>query len=222
VRVAVVDVLEAEGAQTAADAKATGADAIFVRCDVSDDAQVKAMVERTVAELGGLDYAFNNAGIEGTPAPTAEATREGWDRIIAINLTGVWLCMKHQLAHMVPAGGGVLVNCASIAGVVGFAGMGAYVASKHGVVGLTKAAALEYAQANVRVNVVCPGVIHTPMIDRFVGDNEQARAALAAGAPMGRVGTPDEIASAVVWLCTPGAGYVTGAELVIDGGWIAR
>jgi NAD(P)-dependent dehydrogenase (short-subunit alcohol dehydrogenase family) len=222
VHVAVVDVLEAEGRQTVGEIEAAGGRAIFIRCDVSDEAQVAAMVARTVAELGGLDYAFNNAGVEGDPAPTAEATRDNWDRTLAINLTGVWLCMQHELAHMVPAGAGVIVNCASIAGLVGFPGLGAYVASKHGVIGLTKAAALEYAQAGVRVNVVCPGVIQTPMIERFVADNDEARAGLTAGTPMGRIGRPEEIASAVVWLCSPGAAFTTGAELAIDGGWVAR
>lgn len=197
--------------------------AVFVPCDVSKPEEVADLIKKTVEHFGRLDYAFNNAGIEGTPAPTVDCTEENWNRTIDINLKGVWLCMKHEIAQMLKQGsGGAIVNCSSIAGVVGFPGTPAYTASKHGVIGLTKAAALEYVKSNIRVNAVCPGVIQTPMIDRFTRGQAQAVAQLVAGAPMGRVGTPDEIASAVVWLCSDGASYMTGQSMTIDGGWVAQ
>jgi NAD(P)-dependent dehydrogenase (short-subunit alcohol dehydrogenase family) len=201
--------------------KAGGKAAVCV-ADMSREDDIKRMVAETVKAFGRLDCAFNNAGIEGAQGPTHECTNANWDRVIAINLTGVWQCMKHEIPAMLAGGGGAIVNCASIAGLAGFTGIPAYVASKHGVVGLTKGAALEYARQNIRVNAVCPGVIQTPMIDRFVPPGRAARTALLEGEPVGRAGTPDEIASAVLWLCSPENSFTTGQAVAVDGGWMAR
>lgn len=221
-KVACVDVNEAGGKETAEMIKKTDGQSLFVRCDVSSPKEVEMAVKKTVETFGSLDIAFNNAGIEGTPGSLVDSTEENWDRIININLKGTWLCMKNQIAQMLKQGHGVIVNCSSIAGIVGFQGSSAYVASKHGVIGLTKTAALELAKSNIRVNAVCPGVIHTAMIDRFVKGNKQAMNQLEAGAPMGRMGVPDEIASAVLWLSSEGASYVTGQTITPDGGWVVQ
>jgi NAD(P)-dependent dehydrogenase (short-subunit alcohol dehydrogenase family) len=197
-------------------------DAVFVRADVSVNADVEALIARAVDAYGGLDYAFNNAGIEGSMASTAACTEADWDRIMAVNLKGTWLCMKHEIPRMVDRNGGVIVNCSSIAGLVGFATAPAYTASKHGVIGLTRAAAIEQAKTGVRINAVCPGVIQTPMIDRAIGDDPAKRSAYRALEPVGRFGTPEEVASAVLWLCSDGASFVTGVALPVDGGWVAQ
>lgn len=196
-------------------------EAIFVKCDVSNAKDVQNMVEKTIATFGRLDYAFNNAGIEGAQGMTADCTPENWDRTIGVNLTGIWLCMKYELPHLLK-NGGAIVNCASIAGLVGFPGLPAYVASKHGVVGLTKTTALEYAKQGVRVNAVCPGVIKTPMIDRFTGKDKVAEKAFADQEPVGRMGQPEEVAEAVIWLCSEASSFVTGHAMAVDGGWIAQ
>ncbi|MFD2514744.1 SDR family oxidoreductase [Pontibacter locisalis] len=219
-KVAVVDWKEDDEAVNAI--KSAGGEAIFIKCDVSKDDEVQAMVTQTVSTFGRLDFAFNNAGIEGESAPTHEVTEENWNRVIGINLKGVWLCMKHEIPHMLRQGKGAIVNCSSIAGVIGFPGIPAYTASKHGVLGLTKTAALEYATAGIRVNAVCPGVIQTPMIDRFMEKNKTNKAEMASQEPIGRFGTPEEIAEAVMWLCSDGSSFVTGHPLVADGGWVAR
>ena len=220
--VIVADIDDIRGAQVAAEIADKGGTARFVHADVSHDPQVAELVSRTVEEFGGLDVAFNNAGIEGTPAPTHECTPENWQRTLAVNLTGVWSCMRHEIPAMLERGGGSIVNCSSVAGLVGFATSPAYVASKHGVVGLTKTAALEYAEAGIRVNAVCPGVIATEMIERFTGGRPEAAAALIATEPVGRLGRPEEIADAVVWLCSDRSSFITGQAIAVDGGFVAR
>jgi NAD(P)-dependent dehydrogenase (short-subunit alcohol dehydrogenase family) len=223
VRAVVIADLNPSGLEeTAAMVTAHGSEALAIRTDVSQPEDVERMVAETVASYGRLDCAFNNAGIEGITAPIAEITTDDWNRILAINLTGVWLCMRAELPHLLAAKGGAIVNCASVAGLVGFKGSAAYVASKHGVVGLTRAAALDYASEGVRVNAVCPGVIQTPMVDRVVQRNPAMEAALTAMEPVGRLGRAEEVADAVVWLCSDGAGFVTGQALAIDGGFVAR
>jgi NAD(P)-dependent dehydrogenase (short-subunit alcohol dehydrogenase family) len=197
---------------------AAGHKAIAVKCDVSDDGQVAAMVERTVDDFGGLDMAFNNAGVMAKIAPTADSTREEWDRVIGINLRGVWSCMKYELQQMHRQGSGTIVNNASVGALTGNPGIGTYIASKHGVIGLTRTAALEYIKHGIRVNAVNPGTIDTQIARDVVGGDEQAFADLERGAPIGRAGRPEEIASAVLWLCSPGASYVVGEALTIDGG----
>lgn len=197
---------------------AAGHKALALRCDVSDDAQVAAMVERTVAEFGRLDAAFNNAGVMARIAPTADSTREDWDRVIGVNLQGVWSCMKHELQQMQKQGSGAIVNNASIGALTGNPGIASYIASKHGVVGLTRTAALEYVRHGIRVNAVNPGLIDTQIARDVVNGDEQAYTALEQGVPMGRAGRPEEIASVVLWLCSPGASYVVGHALTVDGG----
>lgn len=201
---------------------ASGGEAIFIKCDVSKTADVKAMVEKTVATFGRLDYAFNNAGIEGASALTKDCSEENWDKTIDVNLKGIWLCMKYEIPEILKQGKGAIVNCSSVAGLVGFQGLPAYVASKHGVVGLTKTAALECAQLGIRVNAVCPGVIQTPMIDRLTGTNKEAIDQFTKLEPVGRFGQPEEIANAVIWLCSDKASFVTGHAMAVDGGFVAQ
>ena len=197
---------------------AAGHKAIAVRCDVSDDAQVAAMVERTVAEFGRLDAAFNNAGVMARIAPTAESTREEWDRVIGVNLRGVWSCMKYELQQMERRRSGAIVNNASVGASTGNPGIGSYIASKHGVVGLTRTAALEYVRHGIRVNAVNPGLIDTQIARDVVSGDENAYNEIAKNVPIARAGRSEEIASAVLWLCSPGASYVVGHALTVDGG----
>jgi NAD(P)-dependent dehydrogenase (short-subunit alcohol dehydrogenase family) len=195
-----------------------GYKALPVRCDVSDDAQVEAMIERTVAEFGRLDAAFNNAGVMARIAHTAESTRDEWDRVIGVNLRGVWICMKHELRQMERQGSGAIVNNGSVGALTGNPGIGSYIASKHGVIGLTRTAALEYVKKGIRVNAVNPGLIDTQIgHDVFQGDKKVYGEA-AKSVPIGRAGRPEEIASVVLWLCSPGASYVVGHGLTVDGG----
>jgi NAD(P)-dependent dehydrogenase (short-subunit alcohol dehydrogenase family) len=208
------DVVKSE-AQTLA---AAGYKAIAARCDVSDDAEVAAMVDRTVAEFGRLDAAFNNAGIMARIAPTADSSREDWDRVIGINLRGVWSCMKHELRQMERQGSGAIVNNASVGALTGNPGIGSYIASKHGVIGLTRTAALEYIKHGIRVNAVNPGLIDTQVARDVVSGDEQAYEHIAKHVPIGRAGRPEEIASAVLWLCSSGASYVLGQAITVDGG----
>lgn len=199
----------------------TGGTASFFRCDVSRDDQTQALVQHAMSAYGRLDIAVNNAGIEGHNGTTHLCTIENWNQTIGVNLTGVWLCMKYEIAEMLRQGGGTIVNIASIAGLVGFTGLPAYVASKHGVVGLTKTAALEYAKQNIRVNAICPGVIKTAMVDRVTGKDKTAEKAFADMEPIGRFGQPEEVAESIVWLCSSAASFVTGTAIAVDGGWIA-
>lgn len=220
--VAVVDVNADLGGRVVNSIEKVGGKAIFLKCDVSSGAQVKEAVEKTISVFGNLNFAFNNAGTEGQSAPTADCTEENFDRVINVNLKGVWLCMKYQIPQMLKQKKGAIVNCSSVAGLIGFAGVPAYVASKHGVIGLTRTAALELAKANVRVNAVCPGIIQTPMIERFTHGEAQIQQQLVAGEPVGRVGNPEEVANAVLWLCSDQASFVTGHPLAVDGGWVAQ
>jgi NAD(P)-dependent dehydrogenase (short-subunit alcohol dehydrogenase family) len=220
-RVIVADVTVDAGQETVRAIVEQGGEALFVQADVSVAGDVSAMVERAVTTYGRLDCAFNNAGIEGEMATTAECSEENWDRTIAINLKGVWLCMKHEIPHMLEQGGGAIVNCASIAGLVGFPNLPAYTASKGGIVQLTRTAALEYAQSGIRVNALCPGVIHTPMVDRITNRNPETEAQFTALEPIGRMGTPEEMAEAAIWLCSDAASFITGHPLVADGGLVA-
>lgn len=208
--------------ETLSDVEKAGGVGVFVKCDISIDDDVKKLIKTTVESFGRLDFAFNNAGIEGHSAPTHECTEENWEKTINVNLRGVWFCMKHEIELMLKEGKGAIVNNASIAGLVGFPGISAYVASKHGVIGLTKTAALEYARKSIRVNVVCPGVIRTPMIDRFTGKNKEVEKQFANQEPIGRLGEPEEVADAVMWLCSDAASFVTGVALPVDGGWVAQ
>jgi NAD(P)-dependent dehydrogenase (short-subunit alcohol dehydrogenase family) len=200
----------------------SGGRALAVKCDVSKVEDVKSALDKTIETFGRLDIAFNNAGIEYTIKPAAEVTEEEWDRIIDIDLRSVFLCMKREIPLMLKQGRGAIVNTSSAAGVKGFnVGGSAYVAAKHGVVGLTKAAALDYAESNIRINAVCPGIIDTSMMQRFSGGTPEGRQAVIAQEPVGRMGTPDEIAAAVVWLCSDAASFVVGHAMVIDGGQTA-
>jgi len=208
-----------EGHETVDMIEELGGQAHFVQTDVSKAAEVKAMVAACVSEYGGLDYAVNNAGTEGTPmVPTADYEEEAWDQVIDINLKGVWLCMKYEIPEMLARGQGAIVNMSSVAGMIGGRLGVAYYASKHGVIGATKAAALEYATQGLRINAVCPAVIETPMITRALEGNEDLVEQFRAAHPVGRFGKPAEVADATLWLCSEGASFVTGHSLPVDGG----
>ena len=209
-----LDMVEAEVAKL----KSAGHQAIAIECDVRDDAQIAAMVERTVGEFGRLDAAFNNAGVMAKIAPIAEASTDEWDRVIGINLRGVWACMQHELRQMEKQGSGAIVNNASVGALTGNPGIASYIASKHGVIGLTRTAALEYIKKGIYVNAVNPGLIDTQVARDVVSGDEEAYQQFAKSVPIGRAGRPDEIAAAVLWLCSPAASYIVGQAITIDGG----
>jgi NAD(P)-dependent dehydrogenase (short-subunit alcohol dehydrogenase family) len=222
--VVISDVALEGGHETVRLIEEDGGEAFFVEADVSEAAEVEALIGRTVEAHGRLDYAFNNAGIEGRMATnTADYSEEDWDRVIAVNLKGVWLCMKNEISQMLSQGAGSIVNNSSVEGLVGLQGTSAYAASKHGVVGLTKTAALEYAQSGIRVNAVCPGLVRTPMVERYTeGDAETEAQWAAIFEPVGRMGSAEEVAEAAVWLCSEAASFVTGHAMAVDGGYVAR
>ncbi len=214
------DLNEAGGAETLAAVRAAGADGIFMRCDVAQEKDVEAMVGKTVEHFGRLDCAYNNAGIENDAKPVTEIPSDVFDRVIAINVRGVYLSMKAEIPAMLRSGKGAIVNTASVAGLIGTAGLLPYVASKHAVVGMTKSASAEFASAGIRVNAVCPGLIRTPMLDRLEANiGADAFAAFVAATPIRRVAEPEEVAAAVVWLCSDAASFVTGSAMTVDGGF---
>ncbi|HSU30324.1 MAG TPA: SDR family oxidoreductase [Bryobacteraceae bacterium] len=216
--VVVADVAEQSNQETARMIEELGARALAVRCDVTRAEDVKAALDKAVEAFGRLDFAFNNAGSEQPITATADLTEQEWDRIVNINLRGVFLCMKYEIPLMLRNGAGVVVNTSSGAGVKGFKGQAAYAAAKHGVIGLTRSAALDYASQNIRINAVCPGIVETSMMDRFTRGTSEGRERVIAQEPIGRMGKPDEIASAVVWLCSDPAAFMIGHALVVDGG----
>jgi NAD(P)-dependent dehydrogenase (short-subunit alcohol dehydrogenase family) len=223
-RVVVSDVDPAGGAETVRLIRVAEGEAEFLRADVSDERQVQDMVDGCVDAFGRLDFAHNNAGIGAPPAPLHETDVGSFERVLSVNLTGVWLCLKHEARVMLPQGGGAIVNTASLAGLIGFPMNVAYSASKHAVIGITRTAALEYAQSGIRVNAVCPAFIQTPMVEGFVSvaGPRMSLEHLARMQPMGRIGTPEEVAQAVLWLCSASAAFITGIALPIDGGTTAR
>src|SRR5213596_3407432 len=217
--VALTDISETGNQETSRLIEQQAGRALAVTCNVTQTEDVKAALEKTAAAFGRLDFAFNNAGIEPRkPAPTADYDEEEWNRIIDVDLRGVFLCMKHEIPLILKQGGGAIVNTSSGAGIIGIKGSPAYTAAKHGVIGLTKAAALDYAGQNIRVNAICPGYIATPMMDRFTGGTPEGRAKVISEEPIGRMGRPEEIANAALWLCSDAASFVVGHAMVVDGG----
>lgn len=220
--VVLADISEHSVRSAAEELESTGHKAIAVRCNVADEADVAAMIEQTLAAFGRLDAAFNNAGVQSLPVETADASGEEFDRVNAINLRGVWNCMKYELRQMREQGNGAIVNNSSIGGLIGLPGRAIYHASKHGVIGLTRSAALEYAARGIRINAICPGAIETPMVADMIVREGLTREGMASGMPIGRLGQPEEIAAAVLWLCSPGASFVIGHALAVDGGYTAQ
>ena len=219
--VVVSDVNTAEGLKTANLIENEGGEATFVECDVSASADVEALISQVLKKHGRLDAAHNNAGVEGARVPLIDLTEEQWDAVMAVNLKGVWMCMKHEIPQMLEQGGGAIVNTSSVAGLMGMKGSTAYGTAKHGVIGLTKTAALEYADRGVRVNAICPGAVRTPMTERLMGNDPEREAMYMSIQPIGRFGTTAEIANLVVWLCSDAASLITGTAIPIDGGVMA-
>jgi NAD(P)-dependent dehydrogenase (short-subunit alcohol dehydrogenase family) len=220
-KVVAADLDAEKGQRLAEEVLGRGGDCAFLQVDVSSPEDVQRMVTRAVETYGHLDIIFNNAGVEGEQAPTADCSLQNWDRVISINLQGVFLGMKYAIPEMLKNGGGVIINNASVAGIVGFQGIPAYCASKGGVIQLTKTAALEYAKQGIRVNAICPGVIRTPMVERFLGNNEQAEKTFEALEPVGRFGRPEEVAQLALFLASDDSSFCTGAPFVVDGGLVA-
>jgi NAD(P)-dependent dehydrogenase (short-subunit alcohol dehydrogenase family) len=217
-RVAVVGLTDVDNQETVRLIEQQGGKAVAATCDVTRTEDVKAALATTIDTFGRLDYAFNNAGVEQKPALAADLEEAEWDRILDTDLRGLFLCLKHEIPLILAQGGGAIVNTSSGAGVIGIPKSLAYTAAKHGVIGLTRSAALDYAPQNIRINAVCPGYIDTPMMDRFTGDTPEGRAKVVAEEPIGRMGTPEEIANAVIWLCSDASSFVVGHALVVDGG----
>jgi NAD(P)-dependent dehydrogenase (short-subunit alcohol dehydrogenase family) len=220
-KVAIADMDTIQGEEVAHQICTSGGEAIFVQTDVSKASDIETLVQKTVDTFGQLDCAFNNAGIFGRSALLADFTEDDWDQLININLKGVWLCMKYEIPHMLKRGGAI-VNASSVSGLVGSKSSPLYAASKHGVTGLTRTAALQYADKNIRVNCTCPGAIHTPMLEHIFSHNPANREKYTAAAPLGRLAKPEEVAEAVAWLCSDASSYITGVALPIDGGWVAQ
>ena len=225
-KVVVSDIDEAAGMEIVQIIEEQGGSAMFVPADVSEPADVADLVSRTLSAFGKIDCAVNNAGIEGRIVPFTDQPEDNFDAIIGVNLKGTFLCLKAEISEMLETGGGAIVNLSSIAGIIGFPGLSPYVASKHGVIGLTKNAALEYAGSGIRVNAVCPGGVDTRMLDSLAEQATQGAQTstqmMAPLHPMGRIGTPQEIAELIVWLCSPRASFVTGTAIPIDGGYVAQ
>ncbi len=220
--VVLADKKAAEVAARAAELTAAGHQALGLGCDVSQEEDVKNLLEQLVARFGRLDVAYNNAGLMQPEGPLAETSQAVWEQVIATNLGGMWNCLKHEIEQMLRQGGGVIVNCASTGGLTANQGLAAYTASKHGIVGLTRNAALDYAAKSIRINAVCPGMTDTPMVDFLTGGDEQAKAAQLEKIPLGRMAQPEEIAQAVLWLSSPAASYVVGHALMLDGGYTVQ
>lgn len=222
-QVVISDIADDGLAKTAKEADSLSGEVFTVRADISKEAQVRSLIDRTLDRYGQLDIAVNNAGIEGASASTADYTLADWGRVIDVNLTGQWLCMKYELAAMQKGGGGSIINVSSILGKVGFVNAPAYTAAKHGLIGLTEAAALEYGTAGIRINAVCPGFIVTPMLERAgITSDEETRKQITALHPIGRMGTAQEVARAIAWVASEEASFVTGHSLMVDGGYVAR
>lgn len=220
--VTIADINLAGAQAIAEEITALGGKALAVSCDVTDEASVKMMVEKTVATFGRLDFAYNNAGVQSIATETADLPGEEYDRVLNINLRGIWACMKYELIEMRKQGSGAIVNCSSLGGLVGIAGRGPYHAAKHGVLGLTKSSALEYAAQGIRINAVCPGIIDTPMVADMKENETEAMDLLMQEVPIRRLGLAEEVANAVLWLCDPDSSYVIGHALAVDGGYTSR